>query len=104
MFREGVLHQTLPSGIKWYANFLSRSTSLRSCERCKVPPERPEPNAAVEHKNWGNRPWAVSFHAKPKPLPAAVDFAVVGGGFTGLAAALWLKRLSPEKSVALLES
>ena len=32
-----------------------------------------------------------------------MDFAVVGGGFTGLAAAAWLKRLAPEKSVALLE-
>jgi glycine/D-amino acid oxidase-like deaminating enzyme len=54
-------------------------------------------------KNWGNRPWVVNFHAKPRPLPETVDFAVVGGGFTGLAAAAWLKRLAPEKSVALLE-
>jgi glycine/D-amino acid oxidase-like deaminating enzyme len=69
-----------------------------------VPPERPEPNAAIEHRNWGNRPWTVNFRAKPQPLPGAVDFAVVGGGFTGLTAAGWLKRLAPERSVALLEA
>jgi glycine/D-amino acid oxidase-like deaminating enzyme len=55
-------------------------------------------------KNWGNRPWTINFCAKPQPLPEVVDFAVVGGGFTGLAAAVWLKRLAPEKSVALLEA
>ena len=55
-------------------------------------------------KNWGNRPWTVNFQAKCRHLPEAVDFAVVGGGFTGLAAAGWLKRLGPEKSVILLEA
>ncbi|HTB94257.1 MAG TPA: FAD-binding oxidoreductase [Candidatus Sulfotelmatobacter sp.] len=55
-------------------------------------------------KNWGNRPWTVNFRSKPQPLPETVDFAVVGGGFTGLAAAVWLKRLAPEKLVTLLES
>jgi len=55
-------------------------------------------------KNWGNRPWTVDFHAAQHDLPAAVDFAVVGGGFTGLTAAAWLKKLAPEKSVALLEA
>ena len=33
-----------------------------------------------------------------------MDFAVVGGGFTGLASAAWLRRLAPEKIVALFES
>jgi glycine/D-amino acid oxidase-like deaminating enzyme len=33
-----------------------------------------------------------------------VDFAVVGGGFTGLSAAAWLRRLEPGKSVAVLEA
>jgi len=56
------------------------------------------------NKNWGKRPWTVEFHAKARPLPVAVDFAVVGGGFTGLAAAAWLKRLAQEKSVALFEA
>jgi len=54
-------------------------------------------------RNWGNRPWTVEFRAAKRELPATVDFAVVGGGFTGLAGAAWLKRLSPEKSVALFE-
>lgn len=57
-----------------------------------------------ETKNWGNRPWLVEFRATPRAMPAEVDFAVVGGGFTGLAAAAWLKRLAPEKSVALFEA
>jgi glycine/D-amino acid oxidase-like deaminating enzyme len=69
-----------------------------------VSPEYAEPNAAIDHRYWGNRPWTVNFRAKPQPLPSGVDFAVVGGGFTGLAAAAWLKRLAPEHSVALLES
>ena len=64
--------------------------------------ERSEP--AIKLKNWGNRPWAVDFRAKAQPLPETVDYAVVGGGFTGLAAATWLKRLAPEKSVALLDA
>jgi glycine/D-amino acid oxidase-like deaminating enzyme len=33
-----------------------------------------------------------------------VDFAVVGGGFTGLAAAAWLRHKAPENSVAVLEA
>jgi glycine/D-amino acid oxidase-like deaminating enzyme len=55
-------------------------------------------------KNWGNRPWKVEFRAEPGELPAKVEYAVVGGGFSGLAAAAWLKKLAPEKSVALLEA
>ena len=55
-------------------------------------------------RNWGNRPWVVDFHAAKHALPAAVDFAVVGGGFTGLAAAAWLKNLAPEKAVARFEA
>jgi glycine/D-amino acid oxidase-like deaminating enzyme len=58
----------------------------------------------MKPKNWGNRPWKIDFRAKPQPLPESVDFAIVGGGFTGLAAAAWLKRLAPESSVALLEA
>ena len=64
--------------------------------------QRSEP--AIKLKNWGNRPWAVNFRAKAESLPETVDYAVVGGGFSGLAAAAWLKRLAPEKSVALLEA
>jgi glycine/D-amino acid oxidase-like deaminating enzyme len=55
-------------------------------------------------KNWGNRPWVVDFHAEKNSIPEEVDFAVVGGGFTGLAAAAWLRKLDLSKSVALLEA
>lgn len=55
-------------------------------------------------KNWGNRPWVVDFHAELRELPPVLDFAVIGGGFSGLAAASWLKKISPEKTVALLEA
>jgi glycine/D-amino acid oxidase-like deaminating enzyme len=55
-------------------------------------------------KNWGNRPWVVDFHAAKRALPEAVDFAVVGGGFTGLAAAAWLRKLDPSKSVTVFET
>ena len=53
---------------------------------------------------WGVPPWTIDFHPAPRDLPEEVDFAVVGGGFTGLAAAAWLQRLEPQKSVALLEA
>lgn len=55
-------------------------------------------------KNWGSRPWEVNFVPARKELPPNLDFAVVGGGFTGLAAAAWLKTLAREKTVALFES
>ena len=55
-------------------------------------------------KNWGNRPWTIDFHATKRELPRSVDFAAVGGGFTGLAASAWLKHFAPQKSVALFES
>jgi len=55
-------------------------------------------------RNWGKRPWSVNFQPKCQHLPETVDFSIIGGGFTGLAAAAWLKRLIPEKSVALLEA
>jgi glycine/D-amino acid oxidase-like deaminating enzyme len=67
-----------------------------------VSAERSEPTMKL--KNWGNRPWTVNFRAKPLPLPETADLVVVGGGFTGLAAAAQLRRLAPKKSVTLLES
>ena len=54
-------------------------------------------------KNWGNRPWEIDFIPTRKELPATVDVAIIGGGFTGLAAAAWLKTLAPEKRVVLFE-
>jgi glycine/D-amino acid oxidase-like deaminating enzyme len=55
-------------------------------------------------QNWGNRPWVVDFPVPHREFPLSVDFAIVGGGFTGLAAATWLKRLSQESSIALFEA
>src|SRR5271169_3502933 len=55
-------------------------------------------------KKWGHRPWTVDFRAAQCKLPATVDFAVVGGGFTGLTAAAWLKKLVPKESIVLLEA
>lgn len=53
---------------------------------------------------WGAPPWTVDFRPAPGALPDHVDFAIVGGGFTGLSAAAWLRRLDAKKSVLVLES
>ena len=52
---------------------------------------------------WGLSPWTIDVHSEPHTLPEEVEFAVVGGGFTGLAAAAWLRHLQRDKSVALFE-
>jgi glycine/D-amino acid oxidase-like deaminating enzyme len=53
---------------------------------------------------WGVPPWQIDFHPPKLTVPQAVDFAVIGGGFTGLAAAAWLRLLAPEKTVAVFEA
>jgi glycine/D-amino acid oxidase-like deaminating enzyme len=53
---------------------------------------------------WGLPPWTIEFQSEQLALPEEVDFAVVGGGFTGLAAAAWLRHLEPDKRVALFEA
>jgi glycine/D-amino acid oxidase-like deaminating enzyme len=58
----------------------------------------------TSRSRWGNRPWAIDFHPSRRPIPREVDFAVVGGGFTGLSAAAWLRGMEPHKSVAIFES
>ena len=55
-------------------------------------------------KRWGTSPWTIDFHPLPRLLPEEVDFAVIGRGFTGLAAAAWLRHLAPEKRVSLFEA
>jgi glycine/D-amino acid oxidase-like deaminating enzyme len=54
--------------------------------------------------DWGKTPWTIAFRAKGARLPDKVEVAIVGGGFTGLAAAAMVKRLAPEKSVLVLEA
>jgi len=58
---------------------------------------------STNQPRWGQPPWTIDFRPAPRSLPAEVDFAVVGGGFTGLAAAAWLRHAAPERTVALLE-
>ena len=53
---------------------------------------------------WGMPPWEIRFVPTPQPLAPEADFAVVGAGFTGLAAAAWLRILDPRKSVVIVES
>lgn len=52
---------------------------------------------------WGQPPWKIDFHPQPHAIPEQVDIAIVGGGFAGLAAAAWLRRLDPARSVAVFE-
>ncbi|HXY23827.1 MAG TPA: FAD-binding oxidoreductase [Candidatus Acidoferrum sp.] len=60
----------------------------------------------MSHKThpWGAPPWSVDFRPAPGVLPDHVDFAIVGGGFSGLSAAAWMRRLAPGKSVAVFEA
>jgi len=53
---------------------------------------------------WGQPPWDIDFTPAVHAIPEKTDFAVIGGGFTGLAAAAWLRLLAPEKSVAVFEA
>ena len=53
---------------------------------------------------WGLTPWKIDFRPARRAISQEIDFAVVGGGFTGLAAAAWLARIAPGKSVAVFES
>jgi glycine/D-amino acid oxidase-like deaminating enzyme len=62
-------------------------------------------NSSPKPHNWGATPWQVDFTpAHERALPDVLDFAVIGGGFTGLAAAAWLRKVAPDKSVALFEA
>ena len=65
-----------------------------------VPPK----DSQDETLKWGESPWTIDFKVRRRAFPESVDFAIVGAGFTGLAAAAWLRRLAPEKSVAVFEA
>jgi glycine/D-amino acid oxidase-like deaminating enzyme len=56
------------------------------------------------NSHWGLPPWEIDFTPVVHALPDKADIAIVGGGFTGLAAAAWLRLLAPEKSVVVLEA
>jgi glycine/D-amino acid oxidase-like deaminating enzyme len=53
---------------------------------------------------WGQPPWKIEFRPTPRLMPEEIDVAVVGGGFTGLAAAAWLRRIAAAKTVAVFEA
>ena len=59
---------------------------------------------AIAKGRWGTSPWAIDFRPASRAVPDEVDFAVVGGGFTGLATAAWLRHFAPHKSVAVFEA
>lgn len=59
---------------------------------------------AVSPPRWGNSPWSIHFQPSPASFPDETDFAIVGGGFSGLSAAAWLRQFAPEKTVVLFES
>ncbi len=61
-------------------------------------------SAAQVSPAWGEPPWQIDFAPEPRALPEEVDIAILGAGFTGLAAAAWLRRAAPEKTVAVLEA
>lgn len=54
--------------------------------------------------NWGTPPWTIDFVPEPRSLPAVADCVVVGAGFSGLTAAAWLRHISPERSVVVLDA
>lgn len=60
--------------------------------------------SSMPNSKWGTPPWTIDFRPECGPIPPQIDFAVVGGGFTGLSPAALLRRFAPEKSVALFES
>jgi gamma-glutamylputrescine oxidase len=58
----------------------------------------------LQNEKWGLPPWHVDYRPAEHDDPQRIDFAVIGGGFSGLSAAAWLKRLARDKSVALFEA
>ena len=64
----------------------------------------PPPENASRRARWGVPPWQIDFRPALRAIPEQVDVAIVGAGFTGLAAAAWLRHISPQTSVAVFES
>jgi glycine/D-amino acid oxidase-like deaminating enzyme len=52
---------------------------------------------------WGTPPWSIDFNSTARALPSEVDFAIVGGGFSGLSAAARLRQVLPDKTTAVFE-
>ncbi len=58
----------------------------------------------TQNAHWGEPLWKIDFRPQAIDAPEAASFVVVGGGFSGLAAAAWLARAAPGKKVVLLEA
>jgi len=70
--------------------------------RGEIPGSGAAPTAAVFWFD-GDPRWAPPEDVTPLTTTTTTDVCVVGGGFTGLWSALYLKRLAPETDVVLLE-
>src|SRR5713101_10038885 len=92
-----------PKALGWSRKFYTRLAILP--HHIKAMPHESHRNVA-RHKThpWGTPPWSVGFRPAPCALPDQVDFAIVGGGFSGLSTAAWLRRFAPGRSVLVLES
>ena len=66
------------------------------------------PHSSNKHSpsnaGWGNPPWTIDFHSTARALPSEVDFAIVGGGFSGLSAAARLRQVQPDKTTVVFET
>lgn len=60
--------------------------------------------SGTARSRWGQSPWKIDYRPASNAIPDEVDIAIVGGGFAGLTAAAWLRRLDPSKTVAVFES
>ncbi len=64
----------------------------------------PQPVTSPHVHPWGEPPWTITHRVAPAARPEQADFAIVGAGFTGLAAAAHLARLAPGASIVVLEA
>jgi glycine/D-amino acid oxidase-like deaminating enzyme len=66
------------------------------------------PHSSSKHSpsnaGWGNPPWTIDFKSTARALPSEVDFAIVGGGFSGLSAAARLRQVQPDKTTVVFEA
>jgi glycine/D-amino acid oxidase-like deaminating enzyme len=53
---------------------------------------------------WGQTPWTIDFRPEPASIPDPLDVAILGAGFTGLAAAARLRQLDPSQQVGVFET
>jgi glycine/D-amino acid oxidase-like deaminating enzyme len=91
---DGTLLANLPSG-----KILRSTVQLRM----QIGPKKRAADI-LPSPSWGPTPWSIDFRPAKHSLPAAIDIAIIGGGFTGLAAAAWSRRCDSTKSVAVFEA